>query len=224
MRAHAVIADLDKRIAKVANPTTATIRVVRKETSRALRSASREQVLEIANRLVERDTGNDRWIAYEIVAAHSATMESLSAPELKRLGAGMDSWQDVDTFASFLAGAAWREQKIRDEEIARWAKSKDIWWRRAAVVSTVPLNNKARGGHGDAPRTLAVCSIVLEDREPLVVKAVSWALRELAKRLPEEVRRFVSQNQARLAPVILREVSSKLTTGLKNPRRPLAQK
>jgi 3-methyladenine DNA glycosylase AlkD len=86
-------------------------------------------------------------------------------------------------------------------------------------VSTVPLNNKARGGSGDAKRTLMICEILIDDREDMVVKAMSWALRELAKRKPTEVTKFLEQHHHRLAARVLREVGNKLTTGKKNPKR-----
>jgi len=89
------------------------------------------------------------------------------------------------------------------------------------LVATVPLNAKSRGatsGTGDAPRTLAVCTRLLDDRDDMVVKAMSWALRELAKRNPRAVRRFLSEHGERLAARLRREVTNKLTTGLKSPR------
>jgi 3-methyladenine DNA glycosylase AlkD len=85
-------------------------------------------------------------------------------------------------------------------------------------VSTVALNNKARGGSGDTDRTLMICDMLVEDRDDMVVKALSWALRELSKRDPEAVRKFMQENKRRLAPRVTREVNNKLQTGLKNPR------
>jgi 3-methyladenine DNA glycosylase AlkD len=85
-------------------------------------------------------------------------------------------------------------------------------------VSTVALNNKARGGSGDTDRTLTICDMLVEDRDDMVVKALSWALRELSKRDPEAVRKFMEENKRRLAPRVTREVNNKLQTGLKNPR------
>jgi 3-methyladenine DNA glycosylase AlkD len=62
---------------------------------------------------------------------------------------------------------------------------------------------------------------LLEDRDDMVVKAMSWALRELAKRDPGAVRAFLSKHGARLAARVRREVGNKLTTGLKaGQRRP----
>ena len=131
----------------------------------------------------------------------------------------MASWDAVDVFASYLSGPAWREGQTSDTEIKRWAKSPDLWWRRAALVSTVPLNNKTRGGSGDAKRTLMICELLIEDHEDMVVKAMSWALRELAKRKPTAVTKFLEQHYHRLAARVLREVGNKLTTGKKNPKR-----
>jgi 3-methyladenine DNA glycosylase AlkD len=59
---------------------------------------------------------------------------------------------------------------------------------------------------------------VVDDRDDMVVKALSWALRELSKRDPAAVAAFISENQTRLAPRVLREVGNKLKTGLKNPK------
>jgi 3-methyladenine DNA glycosylase AlkD len=82
----------------------------------------------------------------------------------------------------------------------------------------VPLNTKARGGSGDTPRTLEVCRALTTDRDDMVVKAMSWALRELSKRDPESVKSFLDEHQSDLAARVVREVRNKLSTGLKNPR------
>jgi 3-methyladenine DNA glycosylase AlkD len=52
----------------------------------------------------------------------------------------------------------------------------------------------------------------------MVVKACSWALRELAARDPDAVRAFLTEQEAVLAPRVLREVRNKLEKGRKNPR------
>lgn len=52
----------------------------------------------------------------------------------------------------------------------------------------------------------------------MVVKACSWALRQLGERDPAAVRAFVKQHETALAPRVLREGRNKLKSGLKNPR------
>jgi 3-methyladenine DNA glycosylase AlkD len=144
---------------------------------------------------------------------------SLDEKQLEQFGSGIASWEDVDTFACYLAGPAWRQHQVADTVIQRWAHSADRWWRRAALVSTVPLNNKARGGSGDTDRTLQICSLLLSDRDDMVVKAMSWALRELSRRDPQAVRNFLMEHEGVLAARVVREVRNKLSTGLKNPRK-----
>lgn len=131
----------------------------------------------------------------------------------------MDSWARVDCFSLYLSGPAWREGRISTALVHRWAASPDRWWRRAALVSTVPLNLRAQGGTGNCRRTLGVCRLLEDDRDPMVVKALSWALRALAVREPPSVRAYLSARRGRLPALALREVRNKLETGLKNPRK-----
>jgi 3-methyladenine DNA glycosylase AlkD len=91
--------------------------------------------------------------------------------------------------------------------------------RRAALVSTVALNARAQGGQGDTARTLAICRLLIDDRDDMVVKAMSWALRALAVIDRGAVERFVDEHRPELAARVVREVESKLRTGLKGPRR-----
>jgi len=212
-------AEVVSQISSLSTPSTADVRALRRGFSKRIAKASPELVIELAIRLVDRSQILFRFVGYEFVLHHKQALLSLDAQKLERLGKGIDSWVAVDTFASYVAGPAWREQQVADKLIHRWARSKDRWWRRTALVSTVPLNNKARGGSGDPRRTLQVCEMLLNDRDDMVVKAMSWALRELAKRDAVAVERFLKKHQTVLAPRVIREVGNKLTTGLKNPRK-----
>jgi hypothetical protein len=88
---------------------------------------------------------------------------------------------------------------------------------RSPLVSSVPLNSPARGGRGDVERTLAICDAVRADRDDMVVKACSWALRELAMRDRVAVQKYLERRVDELPARVLREVRYKLETGLKNP-------
>lgn len=206
------------RVAALAVQDTEAIREVRRKFSTRLANDPPELIVGLALKLTRRSDSFPRFFAYELVQHHHEALRSLKAKSLEDLGHGIDNWGAVDTFACYLAGPAWRERQVSSARIQRWTRSHDRWWRRAALVSTVALNNKARGGGGDATRTLMICEMLLEDRDDMVVKALSWALRELSKRDPEAVRRFLDKHDDALAPRVVREVNSKLQTGLKNPR------
>jgi 3-methyladenine DNA glycosylase AlkD len=192
------------------------VREIRREFTHRIAELEPEFVIELGLRLAH--SGVTRFFVYELIQHHKKALRSLQPAQLEALGDRNNTWGTVDAFACFVSGPCWREGMASDALIRRWARSHDRWWRRTAVVSTVPLNNKARGGAGDSPRTLMICEMVIGDRDEMVIKALSWALRELSKRDPDAVRRFMTQHSETLAPRVTREVNNKLRTGLKNPR------
>lgn len=194
---------------------TARMRQVRRQYSKKLRSADSDFVFAVAQAVLNSERYD--WIAYELIRDHPPAYQSLDRKNLESLGRGIDSWSSVDSFSRILSGPAWRDGLISIDTIRHWANSADRWWRRAALVSTVALNVRSHGGKGDVSKTLAICEMLVQDHDDMVVKALSWALRELVVHGPEAVEKFISTHQDLLAPRVKREVRNKLKTGLKNP-------
>jgi hypothetical protein len=111
----------------------------------------------------------------------------------------MDNWATTDAFSVMISGWVWRENQISDSDVLNWLNLENLWWRRAAVVSTVPLNLRARGGKGDVKRTLMICEKIVADRNDMIVKALSWALRELSKSDKPAVKEFMEKYDSKLA-------------------------
>jgi 3-methyladenine DNA glycosylase AlkD len=195
---------------------TGSIRNLRKVYSARLRKEEPQLIFELARKLLTKPEFAYRFMAYELIAHHKEAMKSVAPEELEWLRHGVDSWYATDTFAPYLAGPAWRENQVSDELILKWAHDPDMWMRRTAIVCTIGLNNRARGGRGDATRTLLVCRELVDDHADMVEKAMSWALRELTKHNPAAVERFVDEHRSRLGARIKREVANKLRTGLKS--------
>lgn len=213
----AVAAEIDAAIRALPVPNTPNARRVRRQFGKQLAQAPPGQMIELAH--VLREEHGQRWIGLELLHDHPAAFASLGPDEVEALGQGIDSWSSVDSFGRTLSGPAWLRGQVPDELIHKWARSEDRWWRRAALVSTVALNMRSHGGTGDVPRTLAVCRLLVDDHDDMVVKAMSWALRELVVHDPDAVWAFLAEYGNRLGARARREVRSKLTTGLKNPRR-----
>ena len=208
-------AEIDREIRALPAQGVQPVRAVRRAWSRRLRAAPPERVVAVAMALVDRQ----RWVAYELLYHRPDALGHLGVEEVERLGEGMADWGSVDAFGCSVSGPVWRRGRLPDEAVQRWAASPDRWWRRAALVSTVPLNLRSRGGTGDAGRTLDICRRLAADGDDMVVKALSWALRELVVWDPEAVRRFLDTYHEVLAARVRREVRSKLETGRKHPAR-----
>jgi len=214
----AIAEEIRSRLNQLAAPATAEVRSLRREFSRRIAKQAPESIHKLAFILLQENSGTLRFIAYEILCHHRTAFQQLTAEDIVKLGKGLDSWSSVDTFAMYISGPTWAQGQLTDDRIATWANSEDRWWRRTALVSTVALSR--RGNPGDLAKVFRICTLLVSDRDDMVVKALSWALREAAKKHPAEVKAFLAVHKQALAARVIREVNNKLTTGLKSPRNP----
>lgn len=215
--------ELFQRVSALPAPTIPAIRPVRRELSRRLAGGDARDVLALVQSIIDRSLLEGqrdlRWVGYEMAHYHRPTLASLDRNMLEQLGGRLNTWDSVDVFALYLSGPAWRTGQVSDGDVHEWARSENLWWRRVALVSTVALNLKARGGVGDSARTLPVCRMLADDGEDMVVKALSWALRVVEQHDRRAVELFLAKFDHCLAARVKREVATKLNTGRKNPRR-----
>jgi len=194
------------------------MRNVMRPFARELRASPPSLIRDVALALVRRRTMEGRQVGYELLARRPDAMAMLTPALIRRLGRGNDNWASVDGYAAFVTGRAWREGRVSDAEVVSWARSRDPWWRRTALASTVTLNLRSRGGHGDARRTLMICRLFTKDTNPMLAKALSWALRSLVPHDKDSVQQFVERHHATLPAIVKRQVGTKIKTGRKTRR------
>ncbi|MFZ1083491.1 MAG: DNA alkylation repair protein [Terracidiphilus sp.] len=209
--------EIHSRLSQLAVPNAVSFRAIRREISRRIAHASPQSVVQLALYLLTWPSDLMRAFSYEMISQHRPAFEHLTADDLMKFGEGIHNWSTVDCFAMYLSGPMWARGIISNRTVQAWAHSQDRWWRRAALVSTVALSRCGKAK--DFIRVARICTLLVEDRDDMVVKALSWALREAAKKHPNQVRSFVVEHQVTLAARVKREVNNKLTTGLKTPRR-----
>ena len=157
-----------------------------KEIAKLLRSEMHEERLTAVLILVERYTRGDdaaKQKAFDFYLRH-----------LKHI----NNWDIVDASAPYIVG---RHLRTRQRTLLyRLARSKVLWERRVAMVSTLGL--VAAGEHEDA---LGVAELLLEDDQDLMHKAVGWVLREVGKRVDAEIlRRFLKKHAGHMPRTALR--------------------
>ncbi len=180
-----------------------------------LKGAPPTTVLELAFLLNEVPIHEVRQLAYELLSLREDARALLGIRKVRSLGKGNDNWASVDAFSVLVSGPVWREGGIPDREVAAWTSSRDRWWRRTALVSTVPLNMPSRGGAGDVDRTVGICDRLAGDSDPMVAKALSWALRSLIHVDRDAVEGFLGTHDSVIPALVRREVRNKLETGRK---------
>lgn len=196
--------------------TNPNLKVVLKDLKAQTKGFATSQKIELAKHLVTTDILECQQLAYEFLDKSKDALKALSSQDVKDLCRNLDNWVLVDYYGCLILGYAWREAIVSTDLIKEFYSSEDFWYRRAAIVATVALNQKARGGSGDASRTLEICELAVEDHQDMINKALSWALRELYKVDPEPVVNFLAQNEGSLHSRVVREVNNKIQKGTKN--------
>lgn len=212
-KASAIMFPTQMEVLGVRNPA---MKELIKEWWKTIKSWPAEALLDFSKQLVKTKIFECNQVAFELLWKNKNALRMIQLSDVEELGQNIDNWVTVDTLSVLISGWVWRENQISDEDILNWLKSENRWWRRTAVVSTVPLNLRSRGGTGDAKRTLLICEKVVNDRDDMIVKALSWSLRELSKSDRKAVKEFMKKYDKFLAGRVRREVYTKLETGRKN--------
>jgi 3-methyladenine DNA glycosylase AlkD len=124
----------------------------------------------------------------------------------------IDNWETCDQLAMNVAGELLAIDLSLTKELVKWARSDNTWRRRFAVATTTVINQKGRRHAGE---TLAVCDPLMEDKEPVVQKAVGWALREATRSDERAVFDFLKGWKGKANRRIFREGSQKLSPEFK---------
>jgi 3-methyladenine DNA glycosylase AlkD len=138
--------------------------------------------LEILVTQYERGTEADRKKIVEFYLGHTE---------------GINNWDLVDTSAPYILGEHLKTRSRR--LLVRLAKSKSVWKRRMAIVSTLTL---IRGG--ETADTFQIAEMLLSDRHDLIHKAVGWALREAGKVSEPELLAFLAKHYVSISRTTLR--------------------
>jgi 3-methyladenine DNA glycosylase AlkD len=164
-----------------------------------------DEALELCRRLWREPVWDLKIVAGRIVARKEIEPDDkLWAFVTERL-ADLDGWAVADNLA--MAGSRCLvAEPGRLDAVEAWIESPHLWTRRAALVFTLPWTKEKR----DPERMLGWAARLAEDRQWFIQKAVGWWLRELSKRDPKRVVRFLKEHDGRLTGVARREAAKYL--------------
>ena len=126
--------------------------------------------------------------------------------DIKDVEKALDEHSDIDAiFIQICESAGGLRHPV--EEIAKLAKSKNIWERRIAVVSTYTFI-KNRENHD----IFELTKILLNDKHDLIHKACGWMLRESGKSVSEkDLELFLEENYHKMPRTMLRYAIEKFS-------------
>lgn len=121
----------------------------------------------------------------------------------------INNWDLVDLTAPRIIGEYLLDKPI--DILFKLAKSKSLWERRIAILSTFAFIYK-----GDPKPTTQIAKMLLQDKEDLIHKAVGWMLREVGKRCSQKVlTNFLDKHYKVMPRTMLRYSIERFPTSLR---------
>jgi 3-methyladenine DNA glycosylase AlkD len=109
----------------------------------------------------------------------------------------VNNWDLVDLSSHHIVGEYLENRSRRP--LYRLAKSRSVWQRRIAIISTAHFIQK-----GDFTDALGVGRLLLGDEHDLIHKAVGWMLREVGKRDRAAEESFLKKHYRKMPRTMLR--------------------
>ena len=114
-------------------------------------------------------------------------------------------------FGEKLIDAKWPAFK---KTLRAFSKSKNISKRRASLVLLLKTFREG-GSDKHVVFNLQTLDLLIDERDILITKAVSWSLRTMCKHHAGDVQMYLDSRSDRLPAIALRETKRKLATGRK---------
>lgn len=112
----------------------------------------------------------------------------------------INNWDLVDLSADKIVGEYLLDNPKEENILEKLARSNNIWKRRIAIVSTYQYIKT-----GNYKKTFKIAELLMNDKHDLIHKAVGWMLREVGKRISQEVEvKFLNKHYKTMPRAMLR--------------------
>lgn len=169
---------------------SSAVRGIEKEVSQLVRQAwTVEQAIAFCDLMVRDPHLEAKAVGFLLLGRYRRDFErGLLENVYSWIAAGCcPNWATIDGLAPRLITPLLLQYPDLAGQVMRWTSSSDIWLRRAALVTFVPLARK--GNLLD--QSYSAAQAVLGDREDLIHKACGWLLRECGRTDMPRLERFL---------------------------------
>jgi 3-methyladenine DNA glycosylase AlkD len=152
-------------------------KIVREHWKKFPELKTEENCFKTARELMSMKILDDQMAGIFLLGLYSKTFEIRDISKLERLIARyIDNWAACDAMSCEVIAKVLKNSPQEIKILYTWAKSENIWLRRATIVTTVKMKNKIENWQEIAPKILFSFS---KEKEPIVKKAVYWLEREI---------------------------------------------
>ena len=171
----------------------------------AARTASRVDVLAVADLCWHGEPRELQYIACELLRRRANVLEERDLDQIKSYISRKSWWDTVDALAAHVVGPMVAAFPDLAATMDTWIHDDDIWIARTAILHQLRYKTDT-----DEDRLFHYAEVRAADTEFFIRKALGWALREYAKVEPHAVLKFVESHDAALSGLTKREATKHL--------------
>ncbi len=192
--------------------TVPEIRRAAADFSHANPDLTRPDLRMLVNTLYDSDWHEYRSVAIALLGRYPALLRETDLTWLIGLVRRSNTWAHVDWLAADVIGALLERYPAGRTRLSRWASDRSFWVRRTALLAQLrPLSR----GAGDFALFAWLAAGMLDEREFFIRKAIGWVLREVSKKRPELVFRFLRDHRAAIQALSLQEGAKYLPAAMR---------
>jgi 3-methyladenine DNA glycosylase AlkD len=136
------------------------------------------EMLSIANEFFENKNREEILFAVFLLALYKKDKLKIAWNTVLQWLDHLDNWETCDQLSSCIVVDILLKKGDFMNDLATLATSGNLWKRRFAVATMANLNH---GGRQFKEETLAIVKLLQNEKEPMVKKAIIWALKEIVK-------------------------------------------
>jgi len=165
-----------------------------------------EYIIELTDRLIKRQIREEMLFGIFLLHKNKQYDTNDLFTKIDQWIEYIENWEICDQLAIVAADVISRNTELFNR-LDEWTGSDNFWRRRFVLSAGSALNHK---GRSNVKEVLSLCSKLMTDSEPMVARALPWAIREASKKDEKLVFEFLKQWKNKIPKNILKASSEKL--------------
>ena len=175
---------------------TGTVGKIAKKYWNQVKTLDKQTIFKLCEELYRSDYTEEAFIVSFWLPNYIEHLESSDLATFKVwIERYINNWAKCDGFCNHTVGDLIQKHPETITEVKSWAKSDNLWLKRAAAVSLIVPAKK-----GDFMlAAFEICDMLLADEDDMVQKGYGWLLKEESRKHQKEVYDYIVKNK-RLMP------------------------
>lgn len=171
---------------------SSVLKEISKTCYKDIKHLSKKEIFDICEELLESDIRYRRFFAFEWAGKQVGSFERSDFPRFERwLTDYVDNWGACDSLCMGVTGHLVAKFPELSAKTKKWAKSSNLWHRRASAVSLIqPVKQ-----HLLLDEIFKTADILLMDDQNMVQKGYGWMLKVAGDYYPDEVFAYVMKHK-----------------------------